>query len=508
MLKQSQKERLLMTQKMSPYQILLMKLLQIPSVMLEQRINEELESNPALVEVDDNSDFSDDNNVDTFNKDENVNNENLSENNNFENKKDFLDEYFSEYYEGDNTHKPAPNNRIYNEESEKVSYKETLYVSKESYQENLLEQLQLVLFENNDDKKIAEYLIGTIDEDGYISRSSADIADDMLLSSNIVTTKEHIDYLIKNIIQKLEPIGTGARSLQECLLIQLQREANPSSEAKLAQIILQDYFYDFTKKNLDKMKKNLLDYSEQEISSAVAYIINNLNPKPGESITSNDSNSFIIPDFIISINDRKHSLDLSIPQVKLPKLRLSKRYANMYEEIKQKSHIPKKERREAIDFVRQKVVSAQWFIDALNQRENTLFATMTAIMEKQKDFFFSGDEKKLKPMILKDIADIINVDISTVSRVVRQKYVETPYGIFPLRFFFSEAMPTFDGDEVSTHEIRKIIFDAINEEDRNNPLTDIQLYQMLKDNGYLISRRTIAKYREQLGFPIAKMRKE
>ena len=371
-----------------------------------------------------------------------------------------------------------------------------------------MEQLQLVLFENNDDKKIAEYLIGTIDEDGYISRSSADIADDMLLSSNIVTTKEHIDYLIKNIIQKLEPIGTGARSLQECLLIQLQREANPSSEAKLAQIILQDYFYDFTKKNLDKMKKNLLDYSEQEISSAVAYIINNLNPKPGESITSNDSNSFIIPDFIISINDRKHSLDLSIPQVKLPKLRLSKRYANMYEEIKQKSHIPKKERREAIDFVRQKVVSAQWFIDALNQRENTLFATMTAIMEKQKDFFFSGDEKKLKPMILKDIADIINVDISTVSRVVRQKYVETPYGIFPLRFFFSEAMPTFDGDEVSTHEIRKIIFDAINEEDRNNPLTDIQLYQMLKDNGYLISRRTIAKYREQLGFPIAKMRKE
>lgn len=506
MLKQSQKEELLMTQKMSPHQMLLINLLQIPTVMLEQRINEELESNPALVEVDDNLESSDDTNVDTFNKDDISNNEILFENNNHNSKKDFIEDYFSEYYEGYNNYKPAPNNRIYNEEFEKNPYKEYLYVSKYSYQEYLSEQLQLISFENSNDKKIAEYLIGTIDEDGYISRSSADIADDMLLSANIVTTKEHIDYLIKNIIQKLEPIGTGARSLQECLLIQLQRESNPSPEAKLAQIIIQDYFYDFTKKIFDKMKKKL-NCSEQEISAAIVYITNNLNPKPGESAIHNDTNSFIIPDFIISINDRKHSLELTIPPVKIPKLRLSKRYANMYKEIKQKSHIPKNERKEAIDFVRQKVNSAQWFIDALHQREHTLFHTITAIMEKQKDYLFSGDEKQLKPMILKDIADIVGTDISTISRVVKQKYVETPYGIVPLRFFFSEAIATYDGDEVSTHEIRKIIFDAINEEDKNNPLTDIQLYQMLKDSGYLVARRTIAKYREQLGFPSARMRK-
>ena len=499
----SQRQEQIMIQRLSPRQILLMKLLQIPTIMMEQRINEELESNPAL-EIDDKNDTkedkSEDNTNDILNEkmDDNPANEENENGNDMEDWEEYLRDDYDDYI-------PAANNQNADEQNEKINYKKSSYVSGDSYQEDLIAQLNMMPLQE-EDKKIATFIVGCIDAGGYISRSSEDLVNDILFSMNISTTAEHIEHIITTVIQRLEPIGTGARNLQECLLLQLQHIQPPTPESSLAQRIISKYFNDFTKKHFNKIK-SALKCDDEEFERTINYITTSLNPKPGESSAYADEVSMVTPDFIVTIDERKHKLELTMPKSDLPELKVSHRYQQMYDEIKSKNSMSETDRRAAMDFVKQKLNAAQWFIDALSQREQTLYRTISAIMNKQEEYFFTGDEMKIKPMILKDIASIVEADISTISRVVKQKYVLTPYGIIPLKFFFSESLTTTTGEEVSSHEIRSIITEAINNEDKSNPLNDQDLCAMLNQKGYKVARRTVAKYREQLGYPVARMRK-
>ncbi|MBQ4477700.1 MAG: RNA polymerase factor sigma-54 [Bacteroidales bacterium] len=494
MMKQSQREEMLLTQKLNPRQIMLIKLLQIPTVMMEQRINEELESNPALEEVDEEPS--------SMNEEENMlNTERYEENSDESRNTDLVEEYFSREY--DNYDGPSMKPR--DDDEERRSFMENSQVSNETYQENLLAQLDLLML-SAEDRKIANFIVGSIDEDGYIQRSSAELAIDMLFAMNISTTEENVEKLIKNVVQRLEPAGIGARDLRECLLIQLERIEPKTNIISLAKQIVADHYDEFTKKRFDRIKKNLA-CSDEDFHSAIDFITKNLNPKPGEGTFVATGAASIVPDFEVVVDEREQTLELLMPNIKLPRLRLSKQYESMYDELKNNEHIAQKERDEAMEFVRQKVNAAQWFIEALSQRETTLYKTMTSIMEHQKEFFLTGDEMMLKPMILNDIAKEIEVDVSTISRVVKEKYVLTQYGTIPLKFFFSESITTVEGDDVSTRKIKKIIKDAIDEESKDNPLTDQALCDMLIEKGYHVARRTVAKYREQLGIPVARMRK-
>jgi len=472
-LKQSLQQRLL--QKLSPQQIQLMKMLQLPTVELEKRIKEELEINPALDEGEEPSDN------DEFPEDSDEKREEF-------NFKDYINDDTPSY-------KTQANNFSKGEEEHQKPLSFGYSLS-----ERLTKQIDLKI-KNENQKKIAEHIIGNLDESGYLRRELFNIVDDLAFSQNISTNEEELEQILME-VQELEPHGVGARDLKECLLIQL-RKKKKTIAIKTAEVILEKCFESFTKKHYSKISKKL-DIDNIAIKDAIAEIVK-LNPKPGNSlIDSQNSIQQITPDFTLTESDGVLSVELN--QRNAPQLRVSKDYIEMIKGFQEGEK--KKRDKEAILFVKQKVDSAKWFIEAVKQRQNTLLITMEAIVSLQKEFFLSGDEKKLKPMILKDIATIVSMDISTISRVANSKHVSTPYGIFSLKYFFSESLTTESGEEVSTREVKTILNEAIDKEDKGQPLTDEKLALLLKEKGYLIARRTVAKYREQLNIPVARLRKE
>jgi len=487
--KQGLIQKLALQQKLSPQQILLMKLLQIPSIALEQRIKQEIEENPAL--------------EDSSELDESAS-ENGSEEeyeNEFDNESG--DEFDLNDYIGDDdipSYKLQTNN--YSSDDER---KEIPYASGKTFQDNLISQLGLRQLDE-DQIVIALNIIGNLDDSGYLQRDLNALVDDLAFTQNITTTPNEILEVLK-VIQEFDPVGVGARSLKECLLIQLKRrqEEDPAQDLGLPILIIERYFNEFTKKHYDKIIKKAR-ISEEQLKDAIGEILK-LNPKPGNSMGETvKTNQYISPDFIISNNEGK--LELTLNSKNAPELRLSKTYIDMIEAYASDKSKKSSQKRDAMLFVKRKIDSAKWFIEAIRQRHNTLFITMKAIMEYQKEYFLTGDERRLRPMILKDIAEIVSLDISTISRVANSKYVQTPFGTFLLKSFFSESMQTEAGEEVSTREIKKILQDCIEAEDKIKPLTDEQLTKILKEKGYNIARRTVAKYREQLNIPVARLRKE
>jgi RNA polymerase sigma-54 factor len=481
MLKQSLQQKLL--QKLSPQQIQLMKLLQVPTIELEQRIKEEMETNPALEEGADE-------------EEEDIKEETEWE----EESKDEPEEFdFSDYMSDDDI--PAYKTSVSNKSADDDE-KSTPYAAGSSFRENLENQLSLRNI-SDEEEVLAQTLIGNLDDDGYLRRDLENIVDDLAFSQNIMTSVEELEKILK-MIQSLDPAGVGARSLQECLLIQLKRQDQTYPSVKIAKEVIEKHFDAFTKKHYDRILKKL-EISNEDLKIAVSEIIK-LNPKPGNSSRdSGKSNQQIVPDFAITVEEDE--LRLSLNGRNAPELKVSNSYREMmkgYAESKKKD----KKQKEALLFVKQKIDSAKWFIDAIKQRQQTLLHTMDAIMNYQKEYFLTGDETKLKPMILKDIAEIVHMDISTISRVANSKYVQTPYGTFLLKSFFSESLSTDSGEEVSTREVKKILLDSIGAEDKKKPLTDEKLAKFLKDKGYNIARRTVAKYREQLNIPVARLRKQ
>lgn len=483
MLKQTLSQKLL--QKLSPQQIQLMKLLQVPTAELEQRIKEEIEINPALDEGAEESDNHDDD--DFGNSEDDFGNE-ADDSRDFD-INDYLDDDMPSY-------KTQVNNRGADDEEKGVPL-----ASGDSFQERLRSQLQLRLL-NDKQKTIADYIIGNLDDSGYLRRETENIVDDLAFSLNLSATQEEVEKVL-SIIQELDPPGVGARTLQECLLLQLHRKEIDSIAIENAIDILQNYFEEFTKKHYDKIQKKL-GLDDEQLKEAIDEIIH-LNPKPGNSAKeASRTIQHIIPDFILTEENGK--LDLTLNSRNAPQLRISKDYETMLRAYAENKN--DKKAKEAVQFVRQRIDSAKWFIDAIRQRQQTLLMVMNAIMEYQRDYFISGDETRLKPMILKDIADVVGMDISTVSRVANSKYVQTHFGTFLLKSFFSESLSTESGEEVSTREVKKILEESIAGEEKKKPLTDDQLAAVLKEKGYNIARRTVAKYREQLNIPVARLRKE
>lgn len=491
MLNQRLQQKLL--QKLSPQQIQVIKLLEIPTIQLEQRIKKELEENPALeegVELED-----------SYKENENSEIEVDSENENeeFEDDKELNEFSLEDYIEDDEipNYKLSANN--YSQDDER---KEIPFSVGYSFHENLESQVDM-LFIDDRSKNLIKYIIGNIDDDGYLRREIDAIVDDMAFSMNISTTEYEIIKML-DIIHQLDPPGIGARDLKECLFLQIIRKNQKEQYVKLAATIIEEMFDEFTKKHYEKIIKKL-EISEQDLKYAIEEILK-LNPKPGSSYSDplNKSIQHIVPDFILDLADGE--IQISLNSRNVPDLKVSRKYIEMLESYS--NNKGSKEQKEAVNFVRQKLDSAKWFIDAIKQRQNTLLVTMEAIVNYQYDYFIEGDETKLKPMILKDIADATNLDISTISRVANSKYVQTHFGIISLKFFFSEAMQTDSGDEVSSREIKKILQDCIDAEDKKNPYTDEKLAEILNDKGYHIARRTVAKYREQLNIPVGRLRKE
>lgn len=472
-LKQSLQQRLL--QKLSPQQIQLMKMLQLPTVELEKRIKEELEINPALDEGE----------------------EQVSEDEFTEEADDKRDDFNFQDYTNDETpsYKTQSNNfsKGQEEHQKPLSFGDSL-------SERLLKQIDLKI-KNENQKKIAEHIIGNLDESGYLRRELFNIVDDLAFSQNIFADEEELEQILAE-VQDLEPHGVGARDLKECLLIQLKKK-NKTIAIKTAEVILEKCFESFTKKHYAKISKKL-DINNEAIKDAIAEIVK-LNPKPGNSLIDSQSDiQQITPDFTLIDNDGILSVELN--QRNSPQLRVSNDYIEMIKGFQQGAK--NKRDKDAISFIKQKVDAAKWFIDAVKQRQQTLMITMQAIMNYQKEYFLSGDERKIKPMILKDIANEIEMDISTISRVANSKYVDTPYGTKLLKEFFSESMKTTSGEEISTIEIKKILEKIIQNENKRKPETDEKLVKILNEKGYKIARRTVAKYREQLNIPVARLRKE
>ncbi len=499
MLKQRLQQKLL--QKLSPQQILLMKLLQIPTVGLEQRIKQEVEDNPALEleepgpadEALKQDEMNNTDSADEFGDDGQAEVEDYA-------KEDDYD--LEDYMNNDDDDFPDYNLKT-NNYSKDDEPREVPFVSGVSFHDYLKQQLGL---RNLDEKKynIGLYIIGNIDDSGYLQRSTDAIVDDLAFTQNIMTTKEEVEEVL-HIIQDFDPVGVGARNLKECLLIQLRKkmDESPSESKELAIKIISRYFNEFTKKHYEKILKKA-EVTEEELKKAIDEILK-LNPKPGNSLSeTTKTNHYIIPDFTVTNKDGV--LELTLNSWNMPELHVSRTYGDMLSELSKGKK--NKKQKEAFSFIKQKVDSARWFIEAIKQRQNTLLNTMEAIIDYQKEYFLTGDETKLRPMILKDIAEKIGMDISTVSRVANSKYVQTDFGTFLLKNFFSESMTKEDGEEVSTREIKKILSDIIEAEDKKKPYTDDKLAKMLKEKGYNIARRTIAKYREQLGIPVARLRKE
>ena len=470
----NQKLQLKLSQKLSPQQIQLMKLIQLTTAELEQKIKNEIEENPAI-ELGKEAAEDDSNEFESNNEEGDVN----------------IDDYLSDEPED-------LNQNYYSNQEESTNYQTKSSLSFHQFLDNQSKNLIL----KDSEKPICEFLIGSIDESGYLRREIDDIIDDLAFTQNIVATKHDVLSILEK-IQDLDPAGVGARSLKECLLIQLKKK-NSFKKSVLNSIkILENEFEIFSKKKFSKLSEKL-SLSQEDLKDAIDEI-SRLNPKPGGSITSEFSNNTIVPDFILTIEDGNFIVELN--KRNSPELRLSNSYKNILEGYK---NDPKKTKsqNQAMQFLKQKLDSAKWFIEAIEQRHQTLFQTVNAIVNFQKEYFSNGEEIKLKPMILKDIAEIINMDISTISRVANSKYIETPYGIKLLKSYFSEGMKNKKGEEISTIEIKKILKEIISEEDKNKPLSDIELSNKLSDKGYKVARRTVSKYREQLDISVARLRKE
>ncbi len=493
MLKQGLQQKLL--QKLSPQQIQFIKLLQLNSIDLVQRVEEELMENPALVKSDDVDAHEDisktealkDNEISEDNSDD----ENVSVEDYLADETIDVKEYVNDDYDAEGFH-------LSDEGDEER--KETPLAETATFHQSLLEQFNAIA-ENEKEELIGRQIIGTIDDDGYLRRPLEAIQNDLAFSMNVEATMDEMKNCLQK-IQHLDPAGIAATSLQECLLLQLKRKDHERKDVKLASTILRDYFEDFTRKHYEKLYKQL-KISDAELKEAV-YVITRLNPKPGESM-SDSKPQYIIPDFVISEQNGK--LEVQLNSRNAPDLRISRNYMETLKAY-DASEKPTKELKETVQFIKQKLDSARWFIDSIRQRQQTLLLTMNAILEYQYAYFETGDETRMKPMILKDIAERVGLDISTISRVANSKYVQTEYGVIPLKFFFSEGIQTEDGEEVSSREVKKILKDAIEAEDKHKPLPDEKLMEILKEKGYTIARRTVAKYREQMNIPVARLRKE
>lgn len=475
-----------LSQKLSPQQIQLMKLIQLPTQAFEQRLKQELEENPALESgkaenesIEENFDDAFDDTTDS----ESINAEDIN-----------IDDYLSDDETPD--YRTQTNNYSVDDDEKSVPY-----AAGTSFNQYLINQLNTVHL-SDEEWAIAEFLVGSVDEGGYIRRPLSDVMDDLAFTQNIYTDETTIENVLK-IVQELDPPGVAARTLDECLIIQLKRK-EPTPSIELATTILERSFEQFTKKHY---KKLIAKYSitEDQLKDAIGEI-EKLNPKPGGSYSGNNRMvEHVVPDFSIKIVEGE--LELTLNGRNAPELHVSRDYSNMlqgYKDAKEKS----KSQKDTVLFIKQKLDAAKWFIDAIKQRQQTLFVTMSTIMEYQKEYFLTGDERKLRPMILKDIADKIHMDVSTVSRVANSKYVDTPYGTKLIKEFFSESMKNEQGEDVSTREIKKILETVIGEEEKKKPLTDDKLAKILKEKGYPIARRTVAKYREQLGIPVARLRKQ
>lgn len=494
-------------QKLSPQQIQLMKLLQIPTVALEQRIKEELEANPALEEgnpddlaeeeipQDETEDFEAEDDFEE--QEERIESADEAEAEAFEEavRNDELD--MADYIDDDDVpyYKLQANNSSPDDERH-----ETPVTVSVSYQDNLLSGLGLLPLDDHH-YQLAEHLVGSLDDDGYLRRDLESVADDIAFTRNIQTNATELEDTLR-LIQTLDPPGIAARNLRECLMLQLERKHLDQSPNDQAYRIIRDYFDEFSKKHYEKIQK-AMELGDEDLKEAVHQIVI-LNPRPGGgSAEDSRTSQQIIPDFILNTIDSK--LELSLHSKNDPDLRISRSFQEM---LASYAGDKKKESKEALTFIRSKIDAAKWFIDAIRQRQHTLLATMSAIMNFQKEYFLSGDERLLKPMILKDIAEMVQLDISTVSRVANSKYVETPYGTFLLKYFFSEGLQTDSGEEASSREIKKILEEHIGNEDKKHPLPDEKLAEILNKAGYNIARRTVAKYREQLNIPVARLRKE
>jgi RNA polymerase sigma-54 factor len=493
-LSQSLQQRLL--QKLSPQQIQLMKLLQVPTANLEERIKEELEENPALEITDEGADDGLQDEI----KDEFENSEEDYELDGSEDEYDSID--ISEYVSDDDD-EPG-DYKMKDDNYPELDDKQVIPVKVErSFHELLVEQLNLLDLDDRR-RKVAEQIVGSIDDDGYLRRELSSISDDLAFRQNISCTEAEIEGLIK-LIQQFDPPGICARTLQECLLLQLDRKRHESKGVETAIKVLDKYFEEFTKKHYEKIQRGL-NLSDEGLKEVINQIIK-LNPKPGGNYSEVNSTNegYVIPDFYIINNNGK--LELSLNSKNAPDLRISEGYRDMLKDYDRGSKKDKRQK-EAVMFIKQKIDSAKWFIDMIKQRQQTLLGTMGSIMEYQQEFFLTGDETELRPMILKDIAEMTGLDISTVSRVANSKFVQTEFGTYRLKFFFSESLSTDSGEEVSTREVKKILSNMIEAEDKHKPLSDEQLTDMLQEKGYNIARRTVAKYREQLNVPVARLRKE
>ncbi len=486
MLKQGLHHKLL--QKLSPQQIQLMKMIQLPTLAFEQRLKQELEENPALEEnTNDISDEFSDSNDDQDEYDETGNESINADDIN-------IDEYLSD--DEIPNYKTQSNNYSADDDE-----KEIPFVSGTSFTQHLKSQINTYRL-TEEQEQITDFLIGSIDESGYLRRDLTDVLDDLAFTQNLYTTLEELESLLK-IVQDLDPAGVGARDLKECLILQLKRKTE-SKDRNLAIDILEQSFDHFVKKHYVKLMQKF-QITEEELKDGIKQI-ERLNPKPGGShVGNNKVAEQIVPDFTIRLVDGE--LELTLNSRTAPELPVSRDYNEMlsgYKDSAEKSQAQK----DAVQFIKQKLDSAKWFIDAIKQRQQTLYLNMNAIMNYQEEYFLTGDERKLRPMILKDIADIISMDVSTVSRVANSKFVATPYGTKLIKDFFSESMKNDQGDDVSTKEIKNILGTVIDNENKRKPLTDDKLSEILKEKGYPIARRTVAKYREQLDIPVARLRKE
>lgn len=497
MLKQRLQQKLL--QKLSPQQIQMIKLLEIPTMEMEQRIKKELEENPALEEGEDEDVYEtpmDDNPAAEDEARE------APEETNEEPEKDSNDEFsLEDYIEDDEIPSYRLNTSNYSKDDK---FEEIPFSVGSSFTENLQAQLGLKQITEKE-AILAEYMIGNMDEDGYIRRKLDAIADDIAFSQGVTTDETELRDILE-IIQNLDPPGVGARDLQECLLLQIERKDLTHPDIKNAHEILKHHFEEFSRRHYEKIISRM-NISEDDLKGAIDEIIR-LNPKPGGSYSDpqNKTAEHIVPDFILENDEGELQLNLNSRNV--PELRVSAGYHDMLSSLVINKDTKTKGEKEAVSFVKQKLESARWFIEAIRQRQNTMMVTMHAILKYQRDYFLEGDERRMKPMILKDIADMTGLDISTISRVANSKYIQTHFGIFPLKYFFSEGMQTDSGEEVSTREIKLILQECIDNEDKRKPVTDEKLAEVLQEKGYMIARRTVAKYREQLNIPVARLRKE
>jgi RNA polymerase sigma-54 factor len=499
-----------MLQKLSPQQIQLMKLLQIPTATLEQRIKEELEANPALEEGESNEDILEATNGNEESYAEQEYKEEAGETEEGASEETFeLDEYLEDYLEEDPSYyKLKVDNSSPDEEERSIPA-----VVQTTFHEYLEEQLGLMELEDEREHQIAMQIIGSIDDDGYLRRDPASISNDLLFSQNIDASQKEIEDMLAK-IQRFDPPGIGAFDLQECLALQLKFKLEAVEEEdesdfrylRLAYRIIEEYFDEFSKKHFDKLQR-YLELDEEELREAVGEVLK-LNPKPasGYGSSSARNTNYVVPDFIIV--NRDGELELSLNTRNAPDLRINDQYLDMLRAYKQSGKRSDKKQKEAVMFIKQKIDSAKWFIDAIRQRQQTMYRSMYAILQYQYDYFLTGDTKRLKPMILKDISDITGLDISTISRVANSKFVQTEFGTKRLKEFFSESIQTQGGEEVSTYEVKKILTEIIAEESKRKPLSDEKLKNILREKGYNIARRTVAKYREQLNIPVARLRKE